>query len=68
MMIVTLYFAWHFAAVLVFMTLTGTLIYWKVKKLNKEAVYDSMFPYSQTNHKIDVEQLRNIIVESEEEI
>ncbi|CAL4219691.1 unnamed protein product, partial [Meganyctiphanes norvegica] len=71
MMFVTLYFAWHNAAIFIAMALTGTLIYFRIKRMDGRNQYHNMVTLSSSMHpnlnKFDAQQVRNIIADSDEE-
>ncbi|KAB7497900.1 Transmembrane protein 45B [Armadillidium nasatum] len=74
MMIVTLIFTWHNAAIFVFLLVSGILIYFRVKSMDRSTMHKSLLsPLSQfyDHHDItkslDYEQAKNIMMESEEE-
>nr|XP_045598378.1 transmembrane protein 45B-like [Procambarus clarkii] len=74
MMIVTLIFCWHCAVVFVLMLVAGFLIHTRVKALSSATVYHSLHPLTRLSSangsclsKMDTEQVRHIIADSEEE-
>ncbi|KAL7646431.1 UNVERIFIED_CONTAM: hypothetical protein RMT77_003344 [Armadillidium vulgare] len=74
MMIVTLIFTWHNAAIFVFLLVSGILIYFRVKSMDRSTMHKSLLsPLSQfydqhdITKSLDYEQTKNIMMESEEE-
>nr|XP_053630223.1 transmembrane protein 45B-like isoform X1 [Cherax quadricarinatus]XP_053630224.1 transmembrane protein 45B-like isoform X1 [Cherax quadricarinatus] len=74
MMIVTLILCWHSAAIFVLMVIAGGLILLRVRTLSPITVYHSLHPLTRQSSnisgrlsKLDTEQVRHIIADSEEE-
>ncbi|XP_070000043.1 transmembrane protein 45B [Penaeus vannamei] len=66
MMMVTLFFTWHNATIFVIMALSGSLIYLRVKAKGPAAMYHGLHGPLRMP-KMDAEQIKNMIVDSEEE-
>ncbi|XP_076059222.1 transmembrane protein 45B-like [Oratosquilla oratoria] len=71
LMITTLIFTWHMAAIFVFTAVVGTVIYLKVKHMDRTSYYRTLrrlpFDVDMNTSKMDREQIQNIIADSEEE-
>lgn len=66
MMMVTMLFTWHNATIFVIMSLAGSLVYLRVKAKGPAAMYRGLHgPLRMA--KMDAEQIKNMIVDSEEE-
>ncbi|XP_064119103.1 transmembrane protein 45B-like [Macrobrachium nipponense] len=66
MMMVTLFFTWHNATIFTLMSIAGSLIYLRVKSLSYAEIYEHLQPRLPRLAKLDEEQAKNIMLESDE--